>query len=128
MVGHDNSGYRPAWYCATVSITDRVLQRSWLFPVHRWLAAEAADQAVQWVCQPVTAEEEAARQAAMAPPCWYIVTAKTGDRRGAGTDGEVIQPLLTVTPIPLLLNTSRYTRHNLDTNLRCRCLSSGLAG
>lgn len=108
MLGHDNSGHHPAWYCNTVSVSlladgmhsetvdnKQRGRQTWFFPVHRWLIAStpgagAGPQMVQHLCSPkIRSEQRSAATQIRSNKLSFAVTAKTGDRRGAGTDGDV---------------------------------------
>jgi hypothetical protein len=81
MVGHDNSGNSPSWYCEGITVTDKETAQTWCFNLHRWLSSEHHDRLTRIVCDVDSKPDQID---------WYKVTTQTSNRRGAGTAGDVL--------------------------------------
>jgi len=81
VLGHDNSGAGPGWFCESVTITNTQTKKDWNFIVQRWFATDEEDGMIERTLVP--GDNDGSGQGL------YVVDVLTGDRRGAGTDANV---------------------------------------
>jgi lipoxygenase homology domain-containing protein 1 len=83
-VGHDNSGFGPAWFLDKVVITNTRTNQTWFFLCGRWFAKNEDDG--QIIREIPASDKDGVSSASLTN---YKVTVFTGDRKGAGTDANV---------------------------------------
>eukprot|EP00899_Mesostigma_viride_P006814 jgi/Mesvir1/16133/Mv08410-RA.4 len=86
-VSHDSKGDSPGWFLDHVEVTDPVAGTRYLFPCGQWLDNSVGDRATTRELRAVREKNEEASSVR------YAAVVRTGDLRGAGTDGNVFLTL-----------------------------------
>ncbi|KAG1662011.1 hypothetical protein FOA52_009500 [Chlamydomonas sp. UWO 241] len=82
-VGHDNSGQGPAWHLEQVDVTDPTTGQTWYFDCNAWLGnSSEGNGQLERVLVAQAHNPRASRNG-------YIVTVKTSNIKGSGTDSQV---------------------------------------
>jgi hypothetical protein len=84
-VGHDNSSLGPAWFLEKVVITNQASQQQWFFLCGKWLAKDEDDG--QIIRELPASDKDGV---ASLPMVNYKLSIMTGDRKGAGTNANIL--------------------------------------
>jgi len=87
-IGHDNSGFGAAWFLDKVVVTKEKTETKWFFLSGKWFAKDEEDSAIEREIPASNADGVASL-----PMITYKVLVTTSDRRGAGTDANVLLTL-----------------------------------
>jgi len=84
-IGHDDSGFGSSWFLDKVIVTNEKTEQKWFFLCGKWLAKNEEDGLIEREIPAGTEDGQTTM-----PMVNYKILVTTGDRRGAGTDANVL--------------------------------------
>ncbi|KAH3761318.1 hypothetical protein Pelo_6863 [Pelomyxa schiedti] len=92
VIGHDNSGFGPAWFLEKVKVIEEESGSVTNFLCGKWFSKDMEDHLIERELEPSARDGDAS-----VPVRIYRINVFTGDRRGAGTNARVFITLFSAT-------------------------------